>query len=218
MIDDYAYATGRARTLEAKIRAVETLAPAQIVKEYGLDEGNLDRSLDALMEKSLAEFTDSAPQAVIQFRRMADLSNTKSFVRAQKLGEEMGFSPLGTFPMPGRKEEVLARLKDAGYLEVAERMKELLEMKLSAADVWLEDYFTGKIDNGLFREFLDFRKEYAVSEEGPEEAYKRLGQLIREKSMLKNMHIDVITAFLLMKSRELELVRARVLGAKEGIA
>jgi hypothetical protein len=218
LIDDYAYATGRARALEAKIRAVETMAPAQIAREYGIDEGDLDGSLDALMEKSLSEFADSAPEAVIPFRRIADMTNAKAFLRSQKLGVGMEFSRLGTFSALGRREEVLAGLKDAGYPEVAQRFEELLKMKLSSADVWLEDYFMGRIGNAFFREYLEFRRKCMESEEGPEKAYKRLGGMIREKSMLKNMHIDVITAFLLMKSRELELVRSRVLGAKEVIA
>ncbi len=217
MIDDYAYATGRARALEAKIRVVETMPPAQVVKEYGLDDKDLDSSIDLLMEKNFNEFKDSAPDAVLPFRILADLQNMKSFIRIAKNKEEATFSKLGTFPMGDKQDELSTKLKDAGYGEVAEKLKELVETKMRDSDLWLEHYFTGKIENKLFKEFLLFRKDYLHSEETPENFYKQMSEFIKENSMLKNMHIDVVTAFLLLKQRELELARARVLGAKEVI-
>ncbi|MFH1447786.1 MAG: hypothetical protein ABIG39_02895 [Candidatus Micrarchaeota archaeon] len=218
MIDDYAYATGRARALEAKIRAVETIAPSQILKEYGLDEKALDASIDRLMEKNFSEFTESAPEAVLPFRILADLQNMKSFIRISKKRGEAMFSKLGTFVMGEKQDETSTKLKDAGYGEVAEKLKGLTEMNPRDSDLWLEQYFTGRIQNKFFKEFLSFRRNYLETEEAPEDFYKRMSDFIKENSMLKNMHIDVITAFLLLKQRELELARARVIGAREVIS
>jgi hypothetical protein len=209
--NDFSYATGRARALESKVRDVEAMAPEQAIKEYSLNRKDPDFQLELLMEKSLAEFANSAPEAVRPFRLMADLFSMKAFIRRARTGEELLYSKLGTLKIRATDSDIRPKLKDAGYPELAENMKQLLGMKLRDADLYLESYFTGRIENRLFLEYLEMTRSYLTGDETSEDFYRKLKQFIRESSMLKSMHVDVATAFLLQKQRELALARAKAL-------
>lgn len=209
--NDFSYATGRARALEAKIKEAESMSREQAIREYSLDRLDPDRQLELIMEKSLAEFANSAPESVRSFRLMADMQNLKAFLRKAKTGEDIPFSRLGTFSLGPHDSDMRQKLKDAGYSELADEMKGLLGMRLAQADRRLEEYFTNLIRDRLFLDYLRMKLNYLGSEEKPEQFYAKLGQFIREHSMFRNMHSDVATSFLLQKQRELELARSRAL-------
>ncbi|MFH0818138.1 MAG: hypothetical protein V1909_05925 [Candidatus Micrarchaeota archaeon] len=214
--NDYAFATGRARALEAKIMEPNLLEPAQVLKEYGLAGKDIDERLEELFEKDLMEFIDSAPEAVAPFRLMADLTNMKAFVRMKLAKEKIPTSCLGSFAIPEDVDELKMKLTDAGHPELADKLKGILSMELNGIDLELERYFVGKIENSLFRECLELKKNYLNSEETPLQFYAKLGRFVKEKLAIKNMDPDIPTAYLLLRQRELELARAKAIKALLG--
>ncbi len=213
--NDYSYATGRARALEARIREPQAMGPEQAIREYGIGE-DIDARLEELMDKSLQEFEDSAPEAVLPFRLMADLSNLKAFIRSNRTGEKIPYSPLGSIKPPKSSDGLKASLTDSGHQALADKSTELLSMDLEDADLFLESYFVGKITNQLFLEYISLKKSYLKSAEKPEEFYERLETFAKENSVTKNMDSDVPTAFLILKQRELTLAREKALSALMG--
>jgi len=190
--------------------------PGQVLREYGLAGKDIDAALEELMEASLREFEESAPEAVAPFRLMVDLGNIKAFLRNKRTDASIHYSALGSFEIPETKEELGARLREKGLKELADRLKELLLISLRDADLYLENYFTDRIKNKFFREYIEMRMRYLKSDETPQEFYSRLARFIKEKYVMKNMDADVPTGFLLLKQRELELARAKAVKALVG--
>ena len=199
--------------LETKLKEPDRMDPEQALREYGLAGKDIDARLEELLEKSLREFEESAPDAVEPFRLMADLSNLKAFVRRSKKGEPIPYSALGTFQIPEELEDLRAKLFELGHPELADKLKELDDSSLRETDLYLENYFLGRITNPLFLEYLQLKRDYLKTDEAPKQFYSRLARFLKESSATKNMDLDVPTAFLLMKQRELELARARALKA-----
>lgn len=214
--NDYSYATARSRVLETKLREPELMDPEQVHREYGLAGKDIDAALEELMEASLREFEESAPEAVAPFRLMADLGNIKAFLRNKRTDASIPYSALGSFKIPETKEELAARLREIGCDELADRLFALLSQKGRDADIYLENYFFGLIKNRLFLDYLNLEKNYLKSDEAPEQFYSRLFRFIKEKYVMKNMDADVATGFLLLKQRELALARAKAVKALIG--
>jgi hypothetical protein len=211
---DFAYSTGKARALEARVLAAERMTSGQAKKEYGIDEQEPDRAVDELMNKALGEFSAFAPSAVAPFRLMADMENLKAFIRNEKTGEGIPYSPIGSFEMPKSKEGLIAKLKEGGHMALAEKMNLLLAMDIWDSDQTIEKHFLGQIESSLFLEYLKLKEEYLRNEGSAENFYAKASLLIRGKVMLKNMDADVALAYLLLKQRELEIARGKVvLGA-----
>ena len=214
--NDYSYATGRARALEAKIKEPELMGPEQVLKEYGLAGKDIDASLEELMQASLREFEESAPDAVEPFRLMADLENMKAFIRNKRMGASIPYSALSSFEIPETKEELAARLREKGHVELADKLGGLFSMRLGEADLSLENHFTGRIKNPLFLEYIELLKSYLKSDEAPAQFYLRLLHFIKERYTTKNMGPEVATGFLLLRQRELAQVRAKAIKALLG--
>ncbi|MCX6778156.1 MAG: hypothetical protein NT157_04700 [Candidatus Micrarchaeota archaeon] len=186
MIDEYAYAVGRARALEARIRNVDAMHPAQLLKEYEIEEKNIDASLEKLLGRDFSEFAEWAPDAVRPFILLEDMISVKALARRLR-GEKIGFSRLASLHLTGEREQAERELVARGYGDLAGRAGGLLKLNYRQFDLEIEKYFTSKIRSPLFSEFLSTRAKLVGEGKPQREIEENLLRLVHGLTLTKNM-------------------------------